>query len=169
MASKSTHKRVETFRFYSHHPGKQGWQFSNFSNHSVKIDGIDYPTTEHYYQAMKFRPKYGKGDEKWAQTIAMSDTPHEAKRMGGSQKHILRSDWESVKDKVMLKALRAKARQHKDFRRALFETENAYLIEASPWDYYWGEGSKKTGKNMLGKLLMKVRDEENRKRNMSQL
>ena len=152
-------KKVEVFRFYGHHPGKPGWQFSNFSNHPIEIDGIVYSTTEHYFQAEKFRPTYGKGDEKWAQDIAKSETPHEAKKMGGSRKHIIRSDWESVKDKVMLKALRAKARQHKDFRKALFETDDAHLIEASPWDYYWGEGSKKTGKNMLGKLLMVVRSD----------
>ena len=35
--------------------------------------------------------------------------------------------------------------------------ENQELIEANPDDYFWGEGKDGTGKNMMGKLLMKVR------------
>ena len=28
-----------TYRFYSHHPDKKGWMFSNFSNHPITVDG----------------------------------------------------------------------------------------------------------------------------------
>lgn len=31
--------------------------FSNFSLHPVVIDGVTYPTTEHYFQAQKFIDK----------------------------------------------------------------------------------------------------------------
>jgi hypothetical protein len=38
-------------------------------------------------------------------------------------------------------------------------TGDAALIETSSIDAFWGIGKKGIGKNMLGKLLMEVRDE----------
>ena len=40
-------------KFYSTSEETYGC-FSNFSRHPVQIDGTTWPTTEHYYQAMKF-------------------------------------------------------------------------------------------------------------------
>ena len=57
----------------------------------------------------------------------------------------------------MRTALLSKALQHPKFVKDLLATEKAEIIEAAPRDYYWGEGAKKTGKNMLGKLLMELR------------
>jgi len=39
------------------------------------------------------------------------------------------------------------------------DTADAALIETSNMDAFWGTGKKGIGKNMLGKLLMEVRDE----------
>jgi len=36
--------------------------------------------------------------------------------------------------------------------------EKEELIEQTSTDYYWGCGTNGTGKNMLGKILMQVRD-----------
>ena len=44
-------------------------------------------------------------------------------------------------------------------KELLINTGDAFLIEASPVDSYWGEGKYGTGKNRLGILLMKLRDE----------
>ena len=38
-------------------------------------------------------------------------------------------------------------------------TGDEELVEDSPNDYYWGRGRSGTGKNMLGRILMEVRDE----------
>lgn len=142
------------FRFYSHYPGKPGACFSNFSPHGVKIGGHYYPTTEHYYQAMKFT----ETDQNWAVNIKNARTPGEAKRFGGDKTHTLNPQWEQIKDDIMRVALKAKAEQHPDFREALLSTGNMILIENSPTDYYWGCGRDNTGKNMLGKLLMELRE-----------
>ena len=71
----------------------------------------------------------------------------------------MRSDWEEVKEQVMLKALRAKFSHHQDLREQLLATGNLHLAEASPCDYYWGTGKSGKGKNRLGVLLMQVRSE----------
>jgi N-glycosidase YbiA len=59
----------------------------------------------------------------------------------------------------MRQALRAKFTQHPDIQKILLETGNEELIENTTKDHYWGCGSTGTGKNMLGKLLMELRDE----------
>lgn len=70
-----------------------------------------------------------------------------------------RADWVDVKDGAMYEAVYAKFTQHKDLRTKLLDSGDAILIEDSPVDYYWGCGSKGTGKNMLGKTLMAIREE----------
>ncbi|CAG8778813.1 7980_t:CDS:1, partial [Acaulospora morrowiae] len=63
---------------------------------------------------------------------------------------------------VMLTALRAKFTQNEDLKEILLGTGDSQLVEASPTDSYWGNARKSDGtegKNMLGILLMQVRDE----------
>ena len=60
---------------------------------------------------------------------------------------------------VMLAALRAKYTQHADLRALLLGTGNATLVEHRARDAYWGDGPDGNGANMLGQLLMRVREE----------
>jgi ribA/ribD-fused uncharacterized protein len=61
--------------------------------------------------------------------------------------------------------LRLKFTQNPELRRRLLDTGDAVLVEGNTWhDNYWGtctfrRCSKTKGKNMLGKLLMQVRQE----------
>ena len=48
--------------------------------------------------------------------------------------------------------------QNSSCRAKLFATKDAVLIEASPFDDFWGVGREGAGKNVLGKLLMEIRD-----------
>lgn len=93
--------------------------------------------------------------------IRNAPTPKEAKRLGRQTE--LRSDWESVKDGIMENILRAKFKS-KEMRDRLDSTKGHELIEGTLWhDMYWGicicKKHNSTGKNMLGTLLMKIRDE----------
>lgn len=58
----------------------------------------------------------------------------------------------------MTTALRAKFTQHPRFRRVLLSTGNALLAEHTERDHYWVDGGDRTGQNMLGRLLMELRD-----------
>ena len=54
----------------------------------------------------------------------------------------------------------AKFGQNEDLKKILLSTEDRELREHTPRDKFWGDGGKKgDGKNMMGKLLMKVRTE----------
>ena len=117
----------------------------------MRIDGELWPTTEHYFQAQKFAGTQHEGE------IRAAASPRVAARMGRSRKRPLRSDWESVKDGLMLKAVREKVRQHADVRAALVGTGEERIVEASKTDGYWGTGEDGKGRNRLGEVLMKVR------------
>lgn len=124
--------------------------FSNFSAHPIEIDGRVWPTTEHYYQAMKHT------DEDLKEKICKTKVPKIAKTLAYSAPP--REDWEQIKFDVMRKALRAKIEQHPSIKAKLLETGDQPLAEASPFDYVWGTGKDGTGQNWLGKLWMELRE-----------
>ena len=126
---------------------------SNFSRHPVFLKGKRWPTTEHYFQAQKFA---GEPDE---EEVRKAAKPMLAASMGRDRKRPLRRDWESVKDQVMLEAVRAKFAQHDDLKAILLGTGDAELIEHTENDSYWGDGGDGSGKNRLGRILMQVREE----------
>jgi N-glycosidase YbiA len=130
-------------------------EFSNFYQAKIEVDGKTYPTSEHYFQAQKYA---GVNPEREEQIRNAPDAKTAAK-MGRDRSYPLRADWEAVKDDVMLTALRAKFSQHPKLRETLLATGDEELIEDTSDDYYWGWGTNHTGKNMLGILLMQLRDE----------
>jgi hypothetical protein len=79
--------------------------------------------------------------------------------MGRERKRPLRSDWESVKDDVMRRAVRCKFARHDGIRAILLRTGDDEIVENAPSDYYWGCGADGSGRNMLGQILMEVRAE----------
>lgn len=128
--------------------------FCNFSRHPILVNGITFPTNEHYFQAMKFinSPKDFKD-------VLAAPTPKLAAEIGRDRSRLLRKDWESVKDDIMLYALRYKVSQHPSIKAKLLSTGDEEIIEDSPYDYYWGWGSDHSGRNQLGKCWMQLRDE----------
>jgi hypothetical protein len=132
------------------------FEFSNFARFGFHLDGHYWPTVEHYYQAAKFNEENSKA------RIRQAATPGEAKQLGRCLAP-LRPDWTDVKEAVMLSALHAKFKPVQ-MRQLLLETQQSELLEASPYDNYWGTGEDGKGQNRLGKLLMQVRDELRQKR-----
>lgn len=59
----------------------------------------------------------------------------------------------------MYRAVLAKFTQHDRLRRMLLSTGEALLVEQTANDSYWADGGDGSGKNMLGQILMQVRDE----------
>ncbi len=128
-------------------------EFSNFAPYPIRLRGKRWPTTEHFFQAQKFA---GTHHEK---KIREAKGAMNAASMGRDRSRPLRRDWESVKDGIMLEALRAKFTQHPNLRDLLLSTGNAKLVEHTENDAYWGDGGNGQGKNRLGILLMQVRSE----------
>lgn len=124
---------------------------SNFSEAEVWYDGDSYPTVEHAYQAAKTHDLIVR------QFIRIAPTPKRAKQLG--RKAQLRHDWEDIKVEIMHALVRDKFRSHPELTHRLISTGDQTLIEGNWWqDRFWGmcEGE---GRNELGKILMKVREE----------
>lgn len=126
--------------------------FSNFSRHGFEIDGKYWKTSEHYFQAMKFE------STEYEDKIREARNPKEAARLGRRRDFPLRKDWEAIKDDVMRLAVTKKFEKHEDLAKLLLSTGDKDIVENAPSDYYWGCGRDGSGKNMLGKILMEVRD-----------
>lgn len=131
------------------------WIFSNFAPCEVVYGEVTYPTLEHAYQAAKTM------DPDWRQKILEVDTPGKAKRLG--QKAPIQPDWDRIRVGVMDDLLRQKFAPGSDFRGKLDATGDDEIVEWNHWhDTTWGKckcskcGSK--GINILGKLLMDIRD-----------
>ncbi|CAD72180.1 conserved hypothetical protein [Rhodopirellula baltica SH 1] len=139
----------DPIKFYS--TGDEHGEFSNFAGYPIKIGKKVWPTSEHYFQAMKFQE--GSDQEE----IRKANSPMQAARMGRDRKRKLRRDWESVKVNIMREAILAKFTQHEDLRELLLATGDAKIIEHTTNDDYWGDGGDGRGKNMLGRILMDTR------------
>ena len=133
------------------------YQFlSNFYSAEVVHEGITYKNSEAAFQAAKTK------DFRLRREFSELN-PSQAKLKG---RHVdLRNDWEQVKDNIMYEIVKDKFTRNSHLRELLMKTNNATLIEGNWWhDNYWGNCTcekckNKEGKNTLGKILMKVRDE----------
>lgn len=150
---------------------------SNFFATKVYYNGIIYLHSEGAFQAAKSLDEHVRKE-----FALMMKTPGQAKRAGKGRpfkasngetlKIELRPDWEEVKDSIMYEIVRAKFTQNRELTEALLATENAELIEGNYWhDNYWGSCScerclSRTGRNQLGKTLMKVREELRKEKNL---
>ena len=128
---------------------------SNFSAFELVRDDRRFHTSEAAYHYAKFVDTAPEV----AQDIYLAPSAHEAFKIAEANKGMRRKDWDDVKVSIMLDILRAKAEQHEYVRRKLLATGDRCLIENSWRDDYWGWGSNRDGKNMLGTLWMQVRAE----------
>jgi len=134
----------------SNHP-----ELSNFYQQKMIMDGVTWYHVEGYYQARK-----AYDDPSVVRNIAAMPKPSDARRAGAA--HIMGQEflktWNSgLKVHVMIRALLVKFTSSDACNRKLVSTGNAELLELSPWDAFWGTGKDGSGKNVLGKCLMKVR------------
>lgn len=127
----------------------------NFSAHAIRIWDLVFPTLEHAFLWKKFADV----EPEVAALILSAPSPHAAKIISDANRPKVSAGWYNERVSIMETLLRAKAEQHEDFCEALRRTGKRTIIENSPVDNFWGIGPEKKGENMLGKLLMKIRDE----------
>lgn len=123
---------------------------SNFFAAPVKYMGVEYPSSEHLYQALK---TIDPTEREWVRTASSAG---EAKKRG--KKITLRDNWIDIKDGIMESVLSLKF-QNPELREKLLATGDVELIEGNTWgDTEWGVCNG-TGLNKLGLALQKLREE----------
>lgn len=131
--------------------------FSNLYRREVVFEGEVFATSEHAYQAGKPRKKAVRD---WL--MAAPSPSLLAMAAHGLYYWDVAPGWSTTKFDRMRDILRAKFEQHDDLRELLLSTGDARLVESATVDNevnrLWGEVNG-VGKNMLGVLLMEVREE----------
>lgn len=131
-----------------------------------EVNGIQYHTTEQYMMANK--ALLFKDDEVY-QEIMAANNPHDYKKLGRQVRNFDPELWDFRKSEIVVEGNKAKFSQNPDLKEFLLFTEDAILVEASPYDKIWGIGLDREtamkgsveqwqGENLLGCALMEVRD-----------
>lgn len=129
------------------------------SGYPITIRDVIVPSSEALYQALRF-PHMPELQER----IIRQNSGMSAKMVVKPFRTQSRADWEQVKVGLMRWCLRAKLLHNWDaFGQLLLSTDNQDIVEDSRKDSYWGaiaqEDSTLMGYNVLGRLLMELREQ----------
>lgn len=129
--------------------------FSNFSSFQVFYRGRLWPTSEHAYQAARFSGVHSELEERCYQ----ARSAHEAYRIMQANHDKERPNWEQEKVRIMYEICRSKLEQNPYVKEKLLLTGDEHIVEDSPKDSFWGWGQDRQGRNELGTIWMKLREE----------
>ncbi|MEN9604955.1 MAG: Xylella phage Salvo [Candidatus Parcubacteria bacterium] len=130
---------------------------SNFWPAIVDLDGITYRSVELAYQAAKWKP----GDRAYFQTCT------ELESIDYNRTHVpnrcSEEEWVLIKVNIMRDLLKQKFDAHKNPENymAIKNTGSKHIEETNWWgDVFWGKTKEGEGENVLGRLLMEIRDQK---------
>lgn len=160
---------VKYYFFWGHTPKIPGTVdkscLSQWFPASFKVEGIVYPTAEHWMMAEKARLFK---DEEALEKILNSDKPGTAKALGREVRNFDKAVWDAKAYHIVVEGNMHKFAQNTAMKDFLFTTGNKIIVEASPRDRIWGIGLGQEraaegphvwqGKNWLGFALMEARD-----------
>ena len=140
-------------------------EFSQWYNHWMEIDGVEYSCCEQYMMAQK---ALLFGDQETHDKIMKTRIPRIMKQLGREVKNFDAAVWDAHAEDIVYKANFAKFSEE-PLKTHLLDTDNLDIAEASPYDLVWGIGidaknpdaldkSKWRGQNKLGNILMRVRE-----------
>lgn len=150
----------EMYLFWEH-------QFGQWTKRDmVDFDGSKYNCCEQYMMAQKAKLF---NDQSTFDKIMNTESPSRQKDLGRTVANFDEIIWNANKFAIVWMANFLKFSQHHDLRERLLKTGEKTLAEASPVDLVWGIGfsakdeealdpSQWRGKNLLGEVLMSVRD-----------
>ncbi len=163
-------EKLKFLFFWGHQPSKDGsiskscfsqWWKSDF------LENMDlYCCTEQYMMAGKAKLF---NDEEVFEEIMKCKDPKKIKSLGRKVKNFDEEKWNKAKIDIVFKGNYLKFTQNKDLKEFLLSTGNRIIVEASPYDAVWGikmsekdefvnNPLKWKGENLLGFILMEVRD-----------
>ena len=133
------------------------------SGFPVMVNDIAIRTSEALYQALRFPER-----QELQHLVIAQNSPMTAKMKSKVYRDLhTREDWDDVRVDVMRWCLRVKLAQNwQTFGDLLRKTGDRPIVEDSRKDDFWGakpteDGELLCGRNVLGKLLMELRDELN--------
>jgi ribA/ribD-fused uncharacterized protein len=131
-----------------------------------EVDGVVYPTAEHFMMAGKARLFR---DERAVARVVAARSPADAKAVGREVAGFEDAAWARARSAIVVQGNVAKFGQNEALGAFLRRTGDSVLVEASPRDTIWGIGLGASnpkaldpatwrGKNLLGFALMEARE-----------
>ena len=153
-----------------YHPTGYYGCFSNWYECKFTYLDITYTSSEQY---MMHQKAILFGDYEIAKQILKETDLGKIKRLGRAVKNYDDDCWKNARRQVVKRGVKAKFIQNPDIQEILLHTKNALLAEANPRDLVWGIGldmndpkaanpNNWKGDNLLGEVLMEVRNEINK-------
>lgn len=142
---------------------KTAEKFGGLSNmaggYPLSVNGVRILTSEALYQACRF-PHLADVQR----AIVAERSPMTAKMISKPYRDRSRPDWDFVRTKIMRWCLQVKLVQNWDkFSKLLLDTGNFPIVEDSRKDDFWGAKPEDeiilVGRNVLGRLLMQLREQ----------
>lgn len=171
VAADRRQEKLKFVLFWSHR-SRSGQQIgphllSQWYPAPFEVDGVRYPTAEHFMMAEKARLF---GDEAMLREVLAAHDPGAAKDAGRRIAHFDEAIWAERRFDIVKRACMAKFDSDDELRSFLQSTGSRVLAEASPRDRVWGIGlseqdsdarrpSRWRGLNLLGFALMEARAE----------
>ena len=140
--------------FWSHTNGNYKC-FSNFYPCTFTYKDHQFNCSEQAFMWMK---AITFNDTVIANKILLESDPKKIKALGREVHNYDDNIWNDKRYEIMLEVNIAKYMCNEKLKNILLNTREAYLYEDSPFDYIWGIGKNGTGKNLLGRVLMEIRD-----------
>ncbi len=162
-------KNFDFLFFWGHKPTNDGSLsktiFSQWWQKEFSVNGIIYPTAEHFMMAEKARLF---DDTATLEEILKAKSPAEAKKLVRKVQNFNYEIWKENRSKIVVEGNYHKFSDPK-YKSFLLGTGNKIIVEASPMDTIWGIGLSQNsnkiynpntwrGLNLLGFALMEVRD-----------
>lgn len=138
------------------------WYLSEFT-----VDDIKFSSMEQY---MMYEKALLFQDQEAAEKILQTDNVADIKALGRSVQHFDDKIWIEVREEIVYKGVREKFRQNPELAENLEKTGEEIIAECAVKDRIWGIGlsmkdenrhciDRWRGQNLLGKILMRVREE----------
>ena len=142
---------------------REGAILSNFASTPIRVDGLEWPTVEHYYQASKLGTVRSTAAEQLWRDIRSTASPAQAREAARAHAAQLSpmDDWDERRLGIMAEALEAKFAPGTEAAEYLLSTGDRDLVHETPWgrngDPFWGAGRNDDGRNLLGAMLEQCR------------
>ena len=139
------------------------WMLSNMASCPLEIEGIPFKSSEHLFQTLKFATPESIAAVYYAKNAKM--TAKHWQKLDGHR----RTDWGQIVLDVMKFCLKQKYEQSLEFREELEKTKGYNIVElqvkktdkelsrANAWGVKT-KGENYVGPNLMGRLLMELRD-----------
>jgi hypothetical protein len=125
--------------------------FANAAPYAIRLEGVTWPTVTHYLTVQRY-PELN-----WS-LVRGCPGIHDLRCLVLERAPLERMRWDAWHDDYLARALAAKFTQHLDLEEQLIGTGTAELVYLCESDRHLGRAAHGYGRNMLGRLLVRVRD-----------